>query len=94
MASSLRHIGGGQFVLGGRHTGPDYSHPSTATSLGWSIQRVQKRHGEIVVLRRVIDTKTNCRHSHTDGSVDCRECGVRAIEFITAAAEFLHEKAE
>jgi ssDNA-binding Zn-finger/Zn-ribbon topoisomerase 1 len=30
-----------------------------------------------------------CRHSGTDGTVDCKECGVTADEFIEAAGEWL-----
>jgi hypothetical protein len=94
VATSLRHIGGGQFVFRGRNIGPDYSYPGVASELGWSTRRVQKRDGETVVLQRTVDTKQNCRHSSTDGTVDCRECGVTAQEFISAAGDFLHERAQ
>ncbi len=32
-----------------------------------------------------------CNHRSTDGTVDCRECGVTAGEFITAAGEWLRD---
>jgi len=94
MATKLRHIGGGQFVLGGRTVGPDYNHPAAAESLGWSLRRVQKRNGETVFLARAPQGKQNCRHQLTDGTVDCKECGVTASEFIAAASDYLHERAE
>ncbi len=33
----------------------------------------------------------NCDHDSTDGTVDCRECGATADEFIEAAGNFLYE---
>jgi len=30
-----------------------------------------------------------CDHRHTDGTVDCPDCGVTAAQFITAAGEWL-----
>ncbi len=32
-----------------------------------------------------------CDHDHTDGTVDCKACGVTAGEFIAAAGEFLSD---
>ncbi len=31
----------------------------------------------------------NCRHSGTDGTVDCPDCGVKAGDFVRAAGEYL-----
>lgn len=92
--ATVRHIAGGQFSIGGRYVGTDWEYPSAATGLGWSIRRVQKRGNKTVTLSRVVPGKLNCRHSSTDGTVTCKECGVTASEFIAAAGEFLHERAE
>jgi hypothetical protein len=34
---------------------------------------------------------TICDHSGTDGTIDCKDCGVTASEFIESAREFLEE---
>lgn len=67
----------------------DYDFPSGASRCGWSIRRVQKRGSRTEHLSRAVRGKRNCEHRSTDGTVDCRECGVTASEFISAAAEFL-----
>lgn len=59
----------------------DWDYPATAESFGWSLRRVQKP-GHKRGNRR-------CLHPSTDGTVDCRECGITATEFICNAAEFL-----
>jgi DNA-directed RNA polymerase subunit RPC12/RpoP len=30
-----------------------------------------------------------CNHSGTDGTIDCKECGLKAIDFINSAGEWL-----
>ena len=55
----------------------DYDAPSVAGTFGWNIRDVQK------------DEKDPCDHRGTDGSVDCRECGVTASEFISSAIEWI-----
>ena len=61
----------------------DWDYPATAQSLGWGLKRVQlpghKR-------------RNQCDHRSTDGTVDCRDCGITATEFITAAANYLDSK--
>jgi len=37
------------------------------------------------------ESENPCRHSETDGTVDCPECGVTAGEFIGAASEWLSD---
>ncbi len=70
----------------------DYDFPSGAARCGWSIRRVQKRDGRAVHLSRVCKSPRNCAHTSTDGTVDCRECGVTSTEFIGFASEFLASK--
>lgn len=55
----------------------DWEHPSIASTFGWSIRDVQ--------------CNTRCDHRHTDGTVDCPDCGLSAGEFISAAAEWLDD---
>lgn len=54
----------------------DYDFPGLANSFGWDMTELQHE-GE------------NCRHSGTDGTVVCPECGMTAGAFISAAAEWL-----
>lgn len=61
----------------------DYESPSVASSFGWSIRSVQnetdRRYGVI------------CDHQHTDGTIDCPACGIKASAFIAAAQEWIDE---
>jgi len=84
----------GSYIVHGRDHGPegtlvqsDWDYPSTAEDFGWSLTRVQKRHGRAVILSR--HTRKGCQHRMTDGTVDCAECGITAHEFIGAAGSFL-----
>lgn len=57
----------------------DTDFPGVASSFGWSMRTVQPD-----------GPRTHdCRHSGTDGTVNCPECGVTATEFISAAREYL-----
>jgi len=56
----------------------DYGAPSVASSFGWNIRDVQAGDSE-------------CDHLHTDGTVDCPDCGVKASTFIEAATEWINE---
>jgi hypothetical protein len=86
----------GSFIIYGRGRGKegelvqtDWDFPSAAQGLGWSLSRVQKRGGKTVFLAR---KGKGCDHGSTDGTVNCKECGVTASEFINAAREFLEIK--
>jgi hypothetical protein len=57
----------------------DWDFPSLASALGWNIRKVQRKHGY------------RCDHISTDGTVDCKECSMTASEFISAAAQWLHD---
>jgi len=83
---AIRYIAGGQFV----DAPSDWDYPRLAQDNGWSLRRVQKIDGETRVLTRA---SKRCDHASTDGTVACRECGVTASEFISAAGEWLHERA-
>lgn len=65
----------------------DYDYPATAVALGFDLRRVQRRFGITATLSRVYEH--GCDHSGTDGTIDCRDCGVKASAFIGAAAEHL-----
>jgi len=32
-----------------------------------------------------------CDHTHTDGTVDCKDCGLTATDFIGAASDWLDD---
>jgi hypothetical protein len=94
---------GSSYIVYGREYPPegelvqtDWDFPALAQSLGWSLLRVQRgSKGKVVHLKKVASgsSKARCRHSGTDGTVDCRECGLTASDFISAAAEWLDERA-
>ena len=52
----------------------DYDYPGLAETLGWDKQTVGNG---------------TCRHSSTDGTVGCEECGVTVTQFIEAAIQWL-----
>lgn len=88
-----RHIAG-TYILHGRGHGKegtlyqrDWDYPSLARDLGWSLARVQRRNRHVVELAR--RPKQGCDHDGTDGTIDCRECGVTARQFMTAASNYL-----
>lgn len=81
----------------------DYDYPGVASSFGWSLRQVQRCPECRDVLTVDPDCKAFacpqcdhligrcCDHRGTDGTVDCRECGVPAISFITAAGDWLSD---
>lgn len=60
----------------------DWDYPGVASTFGWTIQNVQKDDDP---------TYNFCEHSGTDGTVDCKECGITASEFITSAGNWLSD---
>lgn len=54
----------------------DWDYPSLAQSLGWNFQ----------------DLRRKCQHYHTDGTVDCPNCGKTASEFISEAYDWLSDR--
>ena len=56
----------------------DYDAPGVASSFGWSIRSVQNK-------------AKKCDHVHSDGTVDCEDCGVTATQFIGSAIEWINE---
>lgn len=94
---AIRYIAGGQFV----GAPSDWDYPALAQQHGWNLRRVQIRdvvypalRGEVVHLKRAPNRGHGCAHESTDGTVTCKECGVTASEFIAAAGDWLHERAE
>jgi hypothetical protein len=80
-----RHYGafivrGGEYGEGeGTLVQTDWDWPIVARNLGWSMSDVQKN-------------DVHCEHYRTDGTIDCPDCGVKAIEFICAAGKYLQER--
>lgn len=75
----------------------DWEFPRLAQDLGWSLLQVQvDKDGKIVHLKKVHreHSKVNCQHSGTDGTVNCRDCGITASDFITAAGEWLDKRVQ
>lgn len=58
----------------------DWDFPGTAQTFGWSLRQVQAPRRK---------RKNKCRHNGTDGTVDCKECGLTATDFISAAYDWL-----
>jgi hypothetical protein len=79
----------GAYLVRGQLYQYDYEWPGLARSLGWNLARVQRVRGAMQHLARLPSRATACLHLGTDGTVDCRDCGVTASEFIRAAAEYL-----
>lgn len=80
----------GAFIIRGELYQTDYDFPRAAESCGWNMRRLQKRpNGETAELQRAPNRGQGCRHSGTDGTIDCPECGVTASEFISAAGRYL-----
>jgi hypothetical protein len=52
----------------------DYEAPSVASSFGWSVKTVRRR---------------GCSHDGTDGTIDCKICGVTASQFIKSAQDYI-----
>jgi hypothetical protein len=59
----------------------DWEAPGVANTFGWDMTEVQPQNYGYYGLK--------CRHSHTDGTVDCPDCGVKASTFISAAIEYI-----
>lgn len=94
---------GGSYIVYGRDypsdgqlVQSDWDFPGLAQSLGWSLLRVQRdEDGNVVHLKKVHrgHSKVYCQHDGTDGTVTCPACGITASDFISAAAEWLDERA-
>jgi hypothetical protein len=61
----------------------DWDYPSIASSFGWDIRNTKKTDSR--------GTAVTCQHDTTDGTVTCKECGLTASDFISAAYDFLVE---
>lgn len=57
----------------------DWDYPGVASTFGWDITSVQN------------DDEHVCEHRGTDGTVDCKECGLSASDFIAAAGNWLSD---
>lgn len=91
----------GAYIVRGELVQTDWDFPATAESCGWNMRRVQRTPetyaklsplchcGETRFLQRAPNRDHGCSHVGTDGTIDCRDCGVTASEFISAAAEYL-----
>lgn len=88
MKRNVERYIGGSFLINGALVQSDWDYPGAARSVGWSLCRVQHGNGRTRFLSRRSTSATACRHLGTDGTIDC-QCGVTAVEFIRAAAEYL-----
>lgn len=79
----------GAFLVNGTLVQSDWDFPATARGLGWNMARVQVRSGTTVHLSRRPRRADACQHRGTDGTIDCRDCGATASDFIGAASDFL-----
>lgn len=61
----------------------DWDYPGFATTFGWSIASVQTAERE--------EEENTCDHDTTDGTVDCKECGLRVSDFLSAACDYLRD---
>lgn len=73
----------------------DYDFPGVASVFGWNIREVQC---DLVCLSDEDGNPSKlaiapCEHSSTDGTIDC-SCGVKAMEFISAAYDYLVNEAD
>lgn len=53
-----------------------------ASSFGWSPSAAPTHTGPGL---------TMCYHDHTDGTIDCPDCGTKSAEFLSYAMQFLDE---
>ena len=78
----------------------DWEYPAVANNFGWSLRTVQRCkecgrvdtaiHGGRWECAECGNWNKTCDHDSTDGTVDCG-CGVTAMEFISAAGEWLRD---
>lgn len=80
----------------------DWDWPGVAANFGFSLRSVQRcqRCGKVL---RVVDCKQFacidcddligqcCQHSGTDGTIDCKACGLQAGDFVTAARDWMDD---
>jgi hypothetical protein len=77
----------------------DWDCPGVAQSFGWSLRHVPRCHQCAQIADVMPDGHAyhcdtwapECEHNHTDGTVTCPDCGVRAGDFIAAAGDWLRE---
>jgi hypothetical protein len=77
----------------------DWDCPSVARTFGWSMWRVQRclqceGIAGVAGDGRAYCCNTwapECDHEHTDGTVNCPDCGVEAGDFIAAAGQWLRD---
>ncbi len=74
----------------------DWDCPSVASTFGWSTEHIQRcaECGHVhpscgYVCEECGHPGRYCTHNHTDGTVDCPDCGLTATDFISAAREYL-----
>jgi hypothetical protein len=63
----------GSYIVNGQLVQCDYDYPTAVASLGYGL----RRRGE------------KCKHSQTDGTIDCPECHKTSSQFIQESSEIL-----
>jgi transcription elongation factor Elf1 len=74
----------------------DWDYPGVASTFGWSVQDVQEtfcpecgNELDCLYCHNCDITVKACNHYHTDGTVDCPNCGMSAAKFIESAIDYL-----
>jgi hypothetical protein len=65
----------------------DWEWPGVANAFGWNMLSVQRDYSQLCNKGKSLV----CEHRHTDGTVDCPDCGVKVREFIASARQWLDE---
>lgn len=67
----------------------DWDYPGLASMLGWDIQQVSKEVEDDA--GNAITIGGGCLHDSTDGTVECKNCKLKAGDFIASAYDWLVE---
>jgi hypothetical protein len=67
----------------------DYDACGVASSFGWSVKDVKGNVAEFDENGNIVKN-IKCDHSGTDGTIDCKGCGVKAMQFISSAIEYIN----
>lgn len=67
----------------------DYDACGVASSFGWSVQEVKGNIAKFDEKGNIVHN-VKCDHSGTDGTIDCKTCGVKAMQFIESAIDYIN----
>lgn len=76
----------------------DWEYPGIAATFGWSPSQCKPNDLDEDELADMTPEQQSwhhkqcrCEHKGTDGTVDCKDCGLEATDFIASAYDFLQE---